>query len=108
MRANSSSSASRRVSVIASAYSSATFSASVKSGLFGVVGQGLQLLRRDTESAAHGSMNVLSELAAVPGGDATVDQRPQRPRHALSLFSEDGKHRLRRAEVCRVARVEEV
>jgi hypothetical protein len=34
MRANSSSSTSRRVSVMASAYSSATFSASVKSGLF--------------------------------------------------------------------------
>jgi hypothetical protein len=34
MRANSSSSTSRRVSVIASAYSSATFSASLKRGLF--------------------------------------------------------------------------
>jgi hypothetical protein len=34
MRANSSSSTSRRVSVIASAYSRAIFSASLKSGLF--------------------------------------------------------------------------
>src|SRR5882724_4391533 len=33
----------------------------------------LKLLRRDTEPAAHGSIGVLSELAAVPPGDATVE-----------------------------------
>src|SRR6266851_4138911 len=31
-------------------------------------------------------MDVLSELAAVPPGDATVEQRPERTGHALRLF----------------------
>src|SRR5262245_59788092 len=43
----------------------------------------LELLPRDTVSAAHGSMDVLSELAAVPRGDATIEQRSKRHGHAL-------------------------
>src|SRR5215470_3548883 len=73
-----------------------------------VVLEGLDLVRRDAEPAAHGSIDVLSELAAVPGGDATVEQRPERAGHALGLLLEDLKHRLRGAEIRRVARVEEV
>src|SRR5712671_1481186 len=53
-------------------------------------------------------MDVLSELAAIPPGDATVEQRPERTGHALRLLLEGGEHLLRRAEVRRVARVEEV
>src|SRR5258705_14023959 len=68
----------------------------------------LKLLRRDAEPAAHGSIGVLSELAAVPPGDATVDQRPERTGHALRALLEGGPHPLRGAEERRVARVEEV
>jgi hypothetical protein len=39
-----------------------------------VVVQRVQLLRRDPELAAYGSIDVLSELAAVPPRDAAVDQ----------------------------------
>ena len=35
------------------------------------------LLRRDAETAADGSIDILSELAAVQGGDAAVEERPQ-------------------------------
>src|SRR5262245_23842227 len=73
-----------------------------------VVVERLDLLRRDAEPAAHGSIDVLSELAAVPPGDATVEQRPERTGHALRLLLEGGPHRLRGAEVRWVARVEEV
>src|SRR6266567_2898639 len=73
-----------------------------------VVVERLDLLRRDAEPAAHGSIGVLSELAAVPPGDATVEQRPERTGHAPRLLLEGGKHRLRGAEVGRVARVEEL
>src|SRR5258705_4013983 len=73
-----------------------------------VVVERLELLRRDAEPAAHGSIGVLSELAAVPPGDATVEQRPERAGHALRLLLEGGPHRLRSAEVRRVARVEKV
>src|SRR5258705_696211 len=73
-----------------------------------VVVERLQLLRRDAEPAAHGSIGVLSELAAVPPGDATVEQRPEGTGHALRLLLEGGPHRRRGAEVRRVARVEEV
>src|SRR6185503_8381780 len=67
-----------------------------------------ELVRRDTEPAAHGSVDVLSELAAVPRRDATVDQRLERPGHACRVLLEGGEHRLRGAEVRRVARIEEV
>src|SRR5206468_3361890 len=70
--------------------------------------QRLELLRRDTVPAADGSIGVLSELAAVPPGDATVEQRPQRNWHALRLLLKGGPHRLRGAEVRRVARVEKI
>src|SRR5438874_2558823 len=73
-----------------------------------VVIERLEFLRRDAEPAADGSIGVLSELAAVPPGDATVEQRPERTGHALRLLLEGGPHRLRGAEVRRVARVEEV
>jgi NAD/NADP octopine/nopaline dehydrogenase-like protein len=53
-------------------------------------------------------MDVLSELAAVPRGDATVEQGPECGGHALRLIPEDGEHRVRGAEVRRVARVDEV
>src|SRR5262249_18546165 len=68
----------------------------------------LELLRRDAIPAADGSIDVLSELAAVPRGDAPVEQRPQRGRHALRLLLEGRPHRLRGAEVRRIARVEQV
>src|SRR5262249_23881783 len=73
-----------------------------------VVEQHLELLRRDTVPAADGSIRVLSELATVPPGDATIEQRPERNRHALRLLLERGPHRPRRAEVRRVAGVEEI
>src|SRR6266536_6183004 len=60
------------------------------------------------EPAAHGSIDVLSELAAVPPGDATVEQRPERTGHALRALLEGGPHPLRGPEERRVARVEEV
>jgi hypothetical protein len=53
-------------------------------------------------------MGVLAVLAAVPPGDATVEQRTERTGHAFSVFLKGGPHRLRGAEVCRVARVEKV
>src|SRR3989449_7064821 len=58
--------------------------------------------------AAHGSIDVLSELAAVPRGHAPIEQRPECDGHALRLLLESGPHRLRGAEVRRVARVEKV
>src|SRR5258705_3581938 len=73
-----------------------------------VVVERLELLRRDAEPAAHGSIGVLSELAAVPPGDTTVEQRPERTGHPLRVLLEGGPHPLRGAEVRRVARVEEV
>src|SRR5438552_10532087 len=73
-----------------------------------VVVERLDLLRRDAEPAAHGSIHVLSELAAVPPGDSTVEQRPERTGHALRALLEGGPHPLRGAEERRVARVEEV
>src|SRR5262249_44707960 len=66
------------------------------------------LLRRDAIPAAHGSIDVLSELAAVPPGDATVEQRPEGRGHARRRLLHGGPHLLRGAEVRRVARVEEV
>ena len=51
-----------------------------------VVVERLELLGRDAVPAAHGSMDVLSELAAVPRGDATVEQRPECTGHALRLL----------------------
>src|SRR5262249_9003274 len=57
-----------------------------------VVEQHLELLRRDTVPAADGSIRVLSELATVPPGDATIEQRPERNRHALRLLLERGPH----------------
>ncbi len=73
-----------------------------------VVVERLEFLRRDAEPAAHGSIGVLSELAAVPPGDATVEQRPERTGHALRALLEGGPHPLRGAEERRVARVKEV
>src|SRR6266545_7405416 len=73
-----------------------------------VVVERLELLRRDAEPAAHGSIHVLSEFAAVPRGDASVEQRPERTGHALRLLLEGGPHRLGGPEERRVARVEEV
>src|SRR2546429_199709 len=73
-----------------------------------VVVERLELLRRDAEPAAHGSIGVLSELAAVPPGDATVEQRPERTGHALRVLLEGGPHPLRGAVIRRIARVEEV
>jgi hypothetical protein len=73
-----------------------------------VVVERLELLRRDAEPAAHGSIGVLSELAAVPPGDATVEQPPERTGHALRVLLEGGPHPLRGAEIRRVARVKEV
>src|SRR5688572_9267745 len=55
-----------------------------------VVVERLELLRRDTEPAAHGSIRVLSELAPVPPGDATVEQRPERSGNALRLLLQRG------------------
>src|SRR5262249_22630460 len=54
------------------------------------------------------SIDVLSELAAVPPGDATVEQRPEGRGHARRRLLHGGPHLLRGAEVRRVARVEEV
>ena len=51
-----------------------------------VVLEGFDLLRRDTVPAAHGSMDVLSELTAVPRGDATIEQWPERRGHARGLL----------------------
>src|SRR6267143_1580230 len=59
-------------------------------------------------SRAHGSIGILSELAAVPPGHATVEQRRERTGHALRVLLEGGPHPLRGAEIRRVARVEEV
>src|SRR5206468_10258954 len=73
-----------------------------------VVVERLELLRRDAEPAAHGSIGVLSELAAVPPGDATVEQRPERAGHARRVLLEGSPHLLRGAEIRWVARVEEV
>ena len=53
-------------------------------------------------------MGVLAVLAAVRPGDATVEQRLECTGHALRVFLKGGPHRLRGAEVRRVARVEEV
>ena len=109
IRANSSSSTSRRVSVIASALFERHLLRVGEERALHVVGEErLELLRRDTVPAAHGSIDVLSELAAVPRGDATVEQRPERHGHALRLLLEGGPHLLRGAEVRRVARVEEI
>src|SRR2546422_7903846 len=52
-------------------------------------------------SAAHGSIDVLSELAAVPRGHAPIEQRPECNGHALRLLLESRPHRLRGAEVDR-------
>src|ERR1700730_5285581 len=73
-----------------------------------IAAERVDLLRRDAVPAAHGSIDVLSELAAVPRGHAPIEQRPERDGHALRLLLESGPHRLRGAEVCRVSRVEEV
>src|SRR5262245_31616142 len=53
-------------------------------------------------------MDILSKLAAIPRGDATVEQRSECRGHALHLLLHGGEHPLRGAEVRRVARVEEV
>ena len=53
-----------------------------------IVIEGLDFLRRDAESASHGSIGVLSILATVPPSDATVEQRPERTGHALRLLLE--------------------
>ena len=74
----------------------------------GIVVEGFDFFRRNAEIAALGSMSVLAVFAAVPPGDATVEQRPERTRHALRVFLKGGPHHLRGAEVCRVARVEEI
>src|SRR5262249_57892590 len=68
----------------------------------------LELLRRDAVPAADGSVDVLSELAAVPRGDAPVEQRSQGDGYALRLLLEGSPHRLGGAEVRRGARVEGV
>lgn len=73
-----------------------------------VVVERLDLLRRDAVPAADGSVDVPSELAAVPRCDATVEQRSERNGHSLGFLLEGGPHRLRGAEVRRVARVEEI
>src|SRR6266567_85952 len=73
-----------------------------------VVVERLQLLRRDAEPAAHGSIGVLSELAAVPPGNATVEQRPKRTGHARRVLLEGGPHLLRGAKIRGVVRVEEI
>src|SRR5258708_39585476 len=69
-----------------------------------VVVERVDFLRRGAEPAAHGSIGVLSKLALVPRGDATVEQRPERTRHSLCLLLEGGPHRMRSAEVRWVAR----
>jgi hypothetical protein len=53
-------------------------------------------------------MGVLAVLTAVPPGDATVEQRTECSWHALRIFLKSRPHRLRGAEVRRVARVEQV
>src|SRR5207248_3423633 len=73
-----------------------------------IVVERLDLLRRNAVPAAHGSVDVLSELAAVPRRHAPIEQRPQCHGHALRLLLERGPHRRRGAEVRRVARVEQV
>src|SRR5205085_5638000 len=73
-----------------------------------VVAERLDLLRGNAVPAAHGSIGVLSELAAVPPGDTAVEQGPERGGHALRLLLERGPHLLRRAEECRIARIEQV
>src|SRR5262249_52943433 len=73
-----------------------------------VVVERVELLRREAEPAAHGSVGVLSELATVPPGDSTVEERPERPGHTLRLLLEGGPHPLCGTEERRVARVEEV
>jgi hypothetical protein len=70
-----------------------------------VVVERLDLFGRDAVPAADGSIRVLSELAAVPPRDATVEQRPQRDGHALRLLLEGRPHHVRGAEVRRVPRV---
>src|SRR5260370_18643042 len=64
-----------------------------------VVVERVDFLRRGAEPAAHGSIGVLSKLALVPRGDATVEQRPERTGHSLFLLLEGGPHRMRRAVV---------
>jgi len=73
-----------------------------------VVVERLDLLRREAEPAAPGSVGVLSELATVPPGHATIEERPERAGHALRVLLEGGPHPLGGAEERRVARVEEV
>src|SRR5262249_16708284 len=68
----------------------------------------LDLLRREAVPAAHGSIRVLSKLAAIPPRDATVEQRPECDRHALRLLLERRPHRLRRAKVSGVTRIEKI
>jgi len=43
----------------------------------GVIGEGVDLLVRDTEVAADGSVDVPSEVAPVVHGDPTVDERDE-------------------------------
>src|SRR6516165_7265283 len=73
-----------------------------------VIVKRVNLFRRDAKSAAHGSIGVLSEFAAVPPSDATVEQCPERTGHPLRLLLKRSPHRFRRAEVRWVSRVEEV
>jgi hypothetical protein len=42
-----------------------------------VIGQRINLVIRNSKLTAHGSINVLSKLAAVKKGDAAIDQRSQ-------------------------------
>ena len=46
----------------------------------------IDLICRAAESAAHGSIGVLSKLAAVPPGNATIQQPAQRAGHALGFL----------------------
>src|SRR5260370_40466303 len=73
-----------------------------------IVVERLDRFRRDPESAAHGSIGVLSEFAAVPPGDATVEQPSERTGHAFRLLLKGGPHRMCSTEVRWVARIEEV
>src|SRR5205807_8933009 len=74
----------------------------------GVLVQRVDLLRRGTVSAAHGSVGVLSKRAYVPRGDATIEQPTEGGGHASRILLEDGPHPVRSTEVRRVARIEEV
>jgi hypothetical protein len=70
--------------------------------------EGLDFLCRDAELAAHGSIGVLSEFAAVPPRNATVQQPPEWSGHAPRLLLEGGPHPPRGSEERRVARIEKV